>query len=51
MRLETVVLEKSFNAVSVVNILNTGIGFVIDALTGAIQKFDQTTYNIELEEK
>jgi len=46
-----VLLEKSFNVVSVVNILNGGIGFAIDALTGAIQQYDQKTYNIQLEKK
>jgi GTP:adenosylcobinamide-phosphate guanylyltransferase len=45
----TVLLEKSFNPVSLLSIpLDL---MIVDALTGAIQKFDQKTYNIQLEEK
>ena len=46
----TVMLEKSFNSVSILNLSNV-LGWIIDASTGAIQKFDQKTYNIQLEEK
>lgn len=34
-----IMLEKSFNAVSVINLLNV-IEWVIDGLTGAVQQFD-----------
>lgn len=40
-------LDKTFNAVSVVNLLSV-VGWAIDLATGAVNKYDQKVYNVEL---
>ncbi len=41
-------LEQSFNLVSIINLGNL-IGWGIDAMTGAIKKYDPKTYEMRLE--
>jgi hypothetical protein len=43
-------LSKEFNIVSVVNLTNP-FGWGVDALSGAIMKYDRKSYEIELEPK
>lgn len=43
-------LQKSFNAVSVVNLYNL-LFWGVDFLTGAVNKFDKKGYEINLEKK
>lgn len=45
-----VMVQNSFNGVSVLNIFFWP-GFIIDAATGTLMKYDITTYNTELEAK
>ena len=44
---ETIVINKNFNAVSVINLLDI-LGWGIDAATGAITKPEQKFYQIEM---
>ena len=44
-------LDQSFNAVSVLNLLNGLVGWVVDAATGSLMKYDRKSYNIELEQR
>lgn len=44
-------LDKSFNAVTLLNILLGGlIGLGVDCATGSLMKYDPLVYNIELDE-
>ena len=43
-------LDKKFNAVSIINLFSL-VGWGVDAATGALMKYDQTVYDIELEKK
>ena len=45
---KTFVLGKSFNIVSILNIASVP-GYIIDYVTGAMFKFDPTSYSMELE--
>jgi hypothetical protein len=45
-----ITLSKEFNLVSVVNLGNL-VGWGIDALSGAVMKYDKKTYDITLENK
>jgi len=45
-----ITLSKEFNVVSVVNLGNL-IGWGVDALSGAVMKYDQKTYDITLDHK
>jgi len=45
-----ITLSKEFNVVSVVNLGNL-IGWGVDALSGAVMKYDRKTYDITLENK
>ena len=42
-----ITLDKAFNTVSVVNLGNL-LGWGVDALTGAVMKYDRKSYDIEL---
>ncbi len=44
---ETIVINKNFNAVSIINLLDV-LGWGIDAATGAITKPEQKFYQIEM---
>ena len=44
---ETIVINKNFNAVSIINLLDI-LGWGIDAATGAITKPEQKFYQIEM---
>lgn len=44
------ILQRSFNAVSILNIFFP-LGFVVDAVTGAMMKHDPTVYVIEMDKK
>ncbi|MRJ07441.1 PEGA domain-containing protein [Ornithobacterium rhinotracheale] len=46
----TIELDAKFNPVSIINLTN-GIGWIIDAFSGSIKKYDTKVYNIELEPK
>ncbi|MDF0718995.1 PEGA domain-containing protein [Kaistella sp. PBT33-4] len=49
---QSVKLEKTFNPVSLVNILIGGaIGVAVDAATGSLTKYQKKTYEVELEAK
>ena len=45
---KTATLQKSFNAISILNLTDI-VGWVIDLSTGAINKFEPTSYNFELD--
>ncbi|MEA4985718.1 hypothetical protein SDC9_34574 [bioreactor metagenome] len=45
-----ITLSKEFNVVSVINLGNL-LGWGIDALSGAVMKYDRKTYDITLENK
>lgn len=47
---ETLVINKNFNAVSVINLIDV-LGWGIDAATGAITKPEQKWYQIEMKPK
>lgn len=47
---ETIVINKNFNAVSVINLFDV-LGWGIDAATGAITKPEQKWYQIEMTKK
>lgn len=47
---ETIVINKNFNAVSVINLFDI-LGWGIDAATGAITKPEQKWYQIEMTKK
>lgn len=42
-----ITLDKEFNTVSIVNLGNL-VGWGIDAITGAVMKYDRKSYDIEL---
>lgn len=42
-------LDKTFNTTAILNIL-VWPGFLVDALTGALYKYDKTTYTVDLED-
>lgn len=44
---KVVTLDKGFNAVSIINLFSI-VSWAIDLATGAVSKYDQKTYNIEL---
>lgn len=43
-------LDKEFNNVAILNVLFWP-GFLVDALTGALTKYDKKSYNIDLEKR
>jgi hypothetical protein len=45
-----ITLSKEFNVISVVNLGNL-LGWAIDALSGAVMKYDRKTYDITLDNK
>lgn len=45
-----ITLDKKFNAVSILNIVGF-VGWVVDAFTPSLTKYDTKLYNIELEPK
>jgi hypothetical protein len=45
-----ITLSKEFNVVSIINLGNL-LGWGIDALSGAVMKYDRKTYDITLENK
>ena len=45
----TFILQKSFDAVAILNFL--GFGWVIDFVTGAIYKYSRTSYDLDLDPK
>ena len=47
---ETIIINKNFNAVSVINLLDI-LGWGIDAATGAITKPEQKFYQVEMNPK
>lgn len=47
---ETVVIDKKFNPVSIINLCDV-LGWGIDAATGAITKPSQNVYELELKKK
>lgn len=47
---KTIGLQKSFNAVSIIN-LGSILGWIIDVATGSIKKFDQKGVKVELREE
>ena len=47
---KTIGLQKSFNAVSIIN-LGSILGWVIDVATGSIKKFDQKGFKVDLKEE
>lgn len=47
---KTIELDTKFNGVSIINLANV-LGWGIDLATGAVNKYDQKVYNVELEKK
>lgn len=47
---KTIELDSKFNGVSVINLFNI-LGWGIDLGTGAVNKYDQKFYNVELEKR
>jgi hypothetical protein len=48
-RTKVVTLDKEFNTMAILNILEP-LGFIVDAATGSIYKYDRKSYNIEMEQ-
>ncbi|MCT4151313.1 PEGA domain-containing protein [Elizabethkingia anophelis] len=47
---KTILLDRKFNAVSIINLFGL-IGWGVDAATGSLMKYDTKGYNIDLKEK